>query len=241
MNDVYKLMIEKGGLFGIVCVVVIVIISGVLTVITKKNYTEQPINSIIKFVKYFFIISVGFILVVTLLNKCSSDQPTFTKAIPRNKIKVIRTKNDSIPLTGISFLRINQKNIALVRYTYILGSGYGQDTIANMPIDQVTSIRLYTFNNYIIITNQIGDSEGLQYDKINGARINAEIQSLIDEGYPLTLEYKYMSTEPVIGIIMFIIGILCLLGGNDFDGGCFIQLFGLSFALIGLGMILAPM
>jgi len=238
MSEVYKLFIEKGGLFGIVCVVISIVLTGVLKIIKKNNYSEYSLNGVFKFLRLFLIISIIFIFVNALVNALvieqRNDQNKKSQFEPTKRLTQL--KNDSIALKGTGYLHIKSNNLIVTQYAYFIGQGWGYDTLVKAPIELISNVKIYTFNNLIILTNRIGESDyKFAYNKIDGLIIYNFFKGLKDGGYDINLEYHYMSAQPITGCIVVILGLLGLFVDTDYS--CMLKSFSLAIILIGIALI----
>lgn len=65
LKQIYTYIIDKGNLFGIVCVVVLIVIR---TLLSSKTVTDKRFESLLKFLGRFVIVSLLFIIVLKMIN-----------------------------------------------------------------------------------------------------------------------------------------------------------------------------
>ena len=241
--NLYKVIIEKGGLFGIICVCVLIIINGILKKVKERSTERDPILiAILNFLNIFFVGSLIYISIVYITDyeKSSSNTPNHSTKSIAQRIEPI--KEEKIfklgPYSEIAFT--TSGDLAIVQSTYSFSSlSLKADTIEKVPISSVSLVEIDEFEEkmQLAFRNGLPDFKIIQCTKLKKTELYTYIQTLRSLGYDIDVKYKAITTMSIIGWLLFVlsvIGLVLMLFRGEFGCSIFSIMFVIALVLISI-------
>ncbi|WP_259071883.1 hypothetical protein HDF24_11440 [Mucilaginibacter sp. X4EP1] len=195
LKEIYTYIIEKGDLFGIVCVVVLIILQAA---IRKIPATSETLSQILKFLQWFIVISLGFIILLKIFTspRLAPDVSNSSNQNQSNVEKngnVTKVKPKTFVLNTTTSLKFSSDSLFVLQKNVSPNGIITIDTPINDALTRISIIKVDDEDSKLSIYDKNNDG---QLDDIDLSEhfdekpLHSYIDRLQSAGYSVQYEYE---------------------------------------------------
>jgi hypothetical protein len=227
MDSIYKLIIDKGGDFGILCVVILIISTGLIKTLKSKKRpsaeTKTPSNDptihLLQFIKVFSIISVIGIFTIKIFVVVDNSK-TMDLLIKNNAHKLA---SDTVRVDSSSLERTFQLSETAALHFHGNGRLYATlkndsssanqgayDTLFDVAINDIKGFTIYHFESIFVISYKF-DAPNVRIrftDQFKTQDFVEFVYVMNKNGYQIDLGTNTFRLQSIIGFIIAVLGVL---------------------------------
>lgn len=198
LKEIYKYIIDKGDLFGIVCVVILIVLVTLLS--GKKAVSDQSFRSLIRFLTLFFVISLVFIIALRLSG--SSTKPATVSQSNPGSIRepgATKLRDAPLPVPPGNFTVDNSTVLQFTRDGRLLvlqktkeAGKMATDTPVTIGLKKISKIKVDGVENQLVIYHDDPNNEPYRVDfsnKFDERPLHSYLDGLNEVGYNIQYEH----------------------------------------------------
>jgi hypothetical protein len=232
MNDILKLIIERGKDFGILCVTLIIITSLVLRYTKLKGHHADPsIISILRTVRIVSVISVIAIFAIKIYDTVDSSYEFNNQVVRVDSVRTEINFKKEIKISSKAKIYIDDSGMmsAIKRSKAFWTGKVTYDTLFSTPINDVRGFKIFELENVLMIYfNDIIPQKKFTCDgDFKMQEFLIYVNHLRKNGIPLDIKIKAFHISTIIGVILILAALYLSITMYSADScsGCISQYF----------------